>query len=188
LDTIPFTQEETAMLFRIARESIAGALAGKPEPAPTVTEPNLLVKRGVFVTLTNQGRLRGCIGHFGQDTPLYEIVAEMASAAATQDYRFMYDPVTPKEMEVMDIKISVLSDLRKIRSIDEIEIGKHGIWIRQGSRSGTYLPEVATEMGWDREEFVEHCCLEKAGLPADAYKKGAEMLVYTSQILEEPAR
>ena len=109
----------------------------------------------------------------------------MAGAAATQDYRFMYDPVTSEEMKDIQIKISVLSELQRIQSIEEVEVGVHGIWIKQGNKGGTYLPEVATELGWDRETFVEHCCVEKAGLPSGAWKKDAELYVYTSQILTE---
>jgi len=183
LEDIPFSKAEKQKLFRIAREGILAALKNETLPESGATEPNLRVKRGVFVTLTNRGRLRGCIGHFGQDYPLDEIVQQMAVAAATQDYRFMGDPVTVPEMKQIDIKISVLSDLKRIRSIDEIVIGKHGIWVKQGGRSGTYLPEVATELGWNREEFLSHCSAEKAGLPADAWKKGAEIYIYSSQIL-----
>ena len=182
---IAFSADEKAKLFRIARETVLAALKGERMPEFTVSEPNLLVKRGVFVTLTNHERLRGCIGHFGADFPLYQIVAEMARAAAVEDYRFAGDPVTVEEMKDVTIKISVLSEMEKIRSVDQIEVGKHGIYVRQGNRGGTYLPEVAVDMGWDRTEFLEHCCLEKAGLPADAWKKGAEIYIYSSQVLSE---
>jgi len=185
VETIGFTPEEKGKLFRIARESILAALAGGLPKPYDVTEQNLILKRGVFVTLTNRGRLRGCIGHFGQDIPLHEIVSQMAVAAATQDYRFLDNPVTKTEMKDIRIKISILSPLRKIESVDEIEIGKHGIWVRQGMHSGTYLPEVAEEMGWTRTEFLEHCCVEKAGLPPDAWKRGADIYVYSSEILSE---
>ena len=185
LDEIKFTKEEKNKLFTIARKSILCALRKERIPTFSVKEASLLTKRGVFVTLTNHGRLRGCIGHFAPDLPLYQIVSDMAVAAATQDYRFAYNPVTVKEMDEMDIKISILSEMKKVDSIDEIEVGKHGIWIKQGNRSGTYLPEVATEMGWNKIEFLEHCCAEKAGLPRDAWKKGADIYIYSSQILSE---
>jgi AmmeMemoRadiSam system protein A len=185
LDEIKFTDKEKSKLFQIARESILQALDRKPIPGVSVDEKNLLYKRGVFVTLTNHGQLRGCIGHFAQDVPLYEIVQQMAVAAATQDHRFFYNPVAKNEMDQINIKISVLSPLKKIDNIDEIEIGKHGIWIRQGNRGGTYLPEVATELGWNKIEFLEHCCMEKAGLSRDAWKTGADIYIYSSQILDE---
>ena len=184
VDEIQFSKAEKKKLFQIARESIIRAIKGKDSQFE-VKEKNLLKKRGVFVTLTNNGRLRGCIGHFGEDYPLFQIVSQMAAAAATQDYRFMYDPITLEEMDEINIKISVLSPLKKIDSIDEIEIGKHGIWIRQGNRGGTYLPEVATDMGWNKKQFLEHCCAHKAGLPADAWKKDADIYIYSSQLLSE---
>jgi AmmeMemoRadiSam system protein B/AmmeMemoRadiSam system protein A len=182
---IAFSAEEKAKLFRIARETILAALKGERMPEFSVTEPGLLAKRGVFVTLTNHERLRGCIGHFGADYPLHQIVAEMARAAAVEDYRFAGDPVTVEEMKDIAIKISIISEMEKIKSVNQIEVGKHGIYVRQGNRGGTYLPEVAVDMGWDRTEFLEHCCLEKAGLPRDAWKKGAEIYIYSSQILDE---
>jgi AmmeMemoRadiSam system protein A len=185
VEEIAFTEEEKKKLFQIARAHIQAALSGERPPEFHVTEPNLLLKRGVFVTLTNHGRLRGCIGHFEPDLPLYEIVAQMAVMSATEDARFFHDPITKEELDDIDIKISILSPLKKIDSIDEIEIGKHGIWVRWGRQSGTYLPEVAVEMGWNREEFLEHCCVEKAGLPRDAWKKGAEIYIYSSQVLKE---
>jgi AmmeMemoRadiSam system protein B/AmmeMemoRadiSam system protein A len=185
IEEIKFSPDEKNKLFRIARESIMTALSGERPQEFEVAEPNLILKRGVFVTLTNRGQLRGCIGHFEQDMPLYEIVSQMAIAASTQDYRFLSNPITKEEMKAIDVKISILSPLKKINSIEEIEIGKHGIWVRQGMRSGTFLPEVATDMGWDRIQFLEYCCAEKAGLPADAWKKGADIYIYTSQILKE---
>lgn len=185
LDEIQFTKEEERKLFQIARESIIQVLEKKSIPDYSVDEKNLLEKRGVFVTLTNHGQLRGCIGHFGQDHHLYEIVQQMAVASATQDHRFFYNPITKKEMDDIHIKISILSPLKKIDSIDEIEVGKHGIWVVQGGRSGTYLPEVATQLGWNKIEFLEHCCAEKAGLPRDAWKTGADIFIYSSQIMDE---
>lgn len=184
-ESLKFTAEEKKTLFRVARQSILAALDEQRPPEFSVESPNLLVKRGVFVTLENRGRLRGCIGHFEPDLPLFEIVSQMAVAAATQDHRFAYNPVTEREMKDIDIKISILSPLKKIDSVEEIEVGRHGIWVRQGVRSGTYLPEVATDMGWTREQFLESCCAEKAGLPPDAWKREADIYVYTSQVLQE---
>ncbi|NQT26097.1 AmmeMemoRadiSam system protein B [candidate division KSB1 bacterium] len=185
LEEIPFTSEEQAKLFRVARQSILAALTKEKMPDWDVKESNLKVKRGVFVTLTNKGRLRGCIGNFQPTYPLYEMVSNMAVASATQDYRFAYDPVTKSEMDEIEIKISILSELKKIDSIEEIVVGKHGIWVKQGSRSGTYLPEVATDLGWTKEQFLESCCAEKAGLAPDAWKTGADIFIYTSQILSD---
>jgi len=182
---ISFTNEEKKTLFKIARKSIKAALEKQSIPQFDISDEHLTLKRGVFVTLTNHGRLRGCIGHFGADMELWEIVSKIAVAAATQDYRFAYDPVTAEEMADIDIKISILSPLRKIDSIDEIEVGTHGIWIKQGMQSGTYLPEVATEMGWNRDEFLRHCAVEKAGLNPNTWQDDAEIYIYSSQVLSE---
>ena len=185
VEEVALTVAEKKILFRVARKSIEAALQAKSIPDFDIPEGNLTSKHGVFVTLTNKGRLRGCIGHFAPDELLWQLVSRMSVAAATQDYRFAYNPVTYREMPEIDIKISILSDLVAVESIEEIEIGKHGIWVVQGGRSGTYLPEVATEMGWDRVEFLEHCCVEKAGLSPDAWKGDADIYVYSSQILDE---
>jgi AmmeMemoRadiSam system protein B/AmmeMemoRadiSam system protein A len=185
LEEIQLTQKDKEQLFQIARESIQSALKRDKMPTFEIKSDQLLKKRGVFVTLTNHGKLRGCIGRFDASLPLYEMVSQMAAAAAVHDTRFIYDPVTLDELDDIDIKISILSPLKKIESIDEIQLGTHGIWIKQDQHSGTYLPEVATELNWTKEEFLSHCCANKAGLPADAWKKGAEIFIYGSQILDE---
>ena len=185
LEDIQLSENEQKQLFKIARESILKALKKEPQTQYNIADENLLKKRGVFVTLTNHGNLRGCIGHFGQDTPLYRLVQEMAVAAAVQDYRFAYNPITVDEMDKIEIKISILSSLKPIHSVDEIEIGKDGIWIKKGNRSGTYLPEVATEQGWNAEQFAEHCAVEKAGLDRASWKNDADMYIYSSIILKE---
>ena len=185
MEDIPFTKEEIDQLFQVARESILSALKGERQPTWHIDSPHLNLKRGVFVTLTNKGMLRGCIGHFGQDLPIWQIAQQMAIAAATEDYRFAYNPVTIKEMVQIDIKISILSDLVKVDSYKDIEVGKHGVWVKMGGRSGTYLPEVATEQGWNRTQMLESLCAEKTGIPRDAYKGDAELYIYTSQILKE---
>ncbi len=184
-EEIQFTKQDKKKLFEIARKSILAALRGEKFEPMDAEESHLRVKRGAFVTLMNGNRLRGCIGYFDAVYPLYDIVAKMAAAAAAEDPRFITDPVTERELKDLTVKISILSDRKKVNSIDEIEIGRHGIWITQGSRGGTYLPEVAVEQGWDRIEFLEHCCVEKAGLPRDAWKKGADIYIYSSQVLSE---
>ena len=127
------------------------------------------------MSLHKQGRLRGCIGHFGEDVPLHEIVAEMARAAAFEDPRFV--PVGKEELEDIDIEISVLTPMRRIHSLDEFELHRHGIYIRKGYRSGTFLPQVADEVNWTKEEFVSHCAQDKAGIGWDGWRD-AELYVY----------
>lgn len=171
------SDEEKKILKEIAFTSIKDSLAGKPVAQPILNSqyPVLNSKCGAFVSLHKQGRLRGCIGHFGEDVPLHEIVAEMARAAAFEDPRFM--PVTMDELEDIDIEISVLTPMRRIQSLDEFELHRHGIYIRRGYHSGTFLPQVADEVNWTKEEFVSHCAQDKAGIGWDGWRD-AELYVY----------
>ena len=164
-------------LKEIAFNSIRDSLDGKPIAQPIINSKLLILnsKCGAFVSLHKHGHLRGCIGHFGEDYPLHEIVAEMARAAAFEDPRFM--PVTRDELDDLDIEISVLTPMRRIQSLDEFELHRHGIYIRKGYRSGTFLPQVADEVNWTKEEFVGHCSQDKAGLGWDGWKD-AELYVY----------
>ena len=171
------SDEEKDMLKKIAYESIKDSLDGKniAQPALNSKLSALNCKCGAFVSLHKQGRLRGCIGHFGEDVPLHEIVAEMARAAAFEDPRF--PPVHREELGDIDIEISVLTPMRRIQSLDEFQLHKHGIYIRKGYRSGTFLPQVADEVNWTKEEFVGHCSQDKAGLGWDGWRD-AELYVY----------
>ena len=169
------TDDEKRMLKEIALTSIKDSLDGKPISHHSPLTSHLSEKCGAFVSLHKHGRLRGCIGHFGEDVPLHEIVAEMARAAAFEDPRFM--PVTADELADIDIEISVLTPMRRIQSLDEFELHRHGIYIRKGYRSGTYLPQVADEVNWTKEEFVSHCAQDKAGIGWDGWKD-AELYVY----------
>ena len=169
------SEDEKRTLKEIALTSIKDSLDGKPISHHSPLTSHLSEKCGAFVSLHKHGRLRGCIGHFGEDMPLHEIVAEMARAAAFEDPRFM--PVTADELSDIDIEISVLTPMRRILSLDEFELHRHGIYIRKGYRSGTYLPQVADEVNWTKEEFVSHCAQDKAGIGWDGWKD-AELYVY----------
>ena len=178
-DCIGFTLSDADknVLKEIAFNSIRDSLDGKPIAQPIVNSQLSILnsKCGAFVSLHKHGRLRGCIGHFGEDYPLHEIVAEMARAAAFEDPRFM--PVTRDELDDLDIEISVLTPMRRIQSLDEFELHRHGIYIKKGYRSGTFLPQVADEVNWTKEEFVGHCSQDKAGLGWDGWRN-AELYVY----------
>ena len=169
------SDDEKRILKEIALTSIKDSLEGKTIVAHPSLTATLQQKCGAFVSLHKDGRLRGCIGHFGEDVPLHEIVAEMARAAAFEDRRFI--PVTYDELADIDIEISVLTPMRRIQSLDEFELHRHGIYIRKGYRSGTYLPQVADEVNWTKEEFVCHCAQDKAGIGWDGWKD-AELYVY----------
>jgi AmmeMemoRadiSam system protein B/AmmeMemoRadiSam system protein A len=179
-----FTKEEKKTLLGIARNTIV--LYINEHKTPDVDDknfsPNLKMHAGAFVTLKEKGELRGCIGRFTADIPLWKVVQEMAIASSTEDTRFM--PVTAKEIDKLEIEISVLSPMKKIYSPDEIVLGKHGIYIKKGYYSGTFLPQVATETGWSKEEFLGHCARDKAGLGWDGWKD-AELYTYEACVFGE---
>ena len=176
-DNTGFTlsDDEKKTLKGIAFQSIKDTLDGKSFAQQTICSSILNSKCGAFVSLHKCGRLRGCIGHFGEDYPLHEIVAKMAYAAAFEDPRFM--PVTSGELADIDIEISVLTPMRRIQSIDEFQLHRHGIYIKKGFRSGTFLPQVADEVNWTKEEFLGHCAQDKAGIGWDGWRD-AELYVY----------
>jgi AmmeMemoRadiSam system protein A len=154
---------------------------GRP-PLPDSTE-NLSVETGAFVTLHKKGELRGCIGRMVGNRPLIETIQEMVISASTQDTRF--NPVNPDELSDIDIEISVLSPMKRISDIGEIEVGKHGILLGKGWQQGVLLPQVATEWGWDRDKFLEQTCL-KAGLGPDAWKDPETIIeIFSAQIFGE---
>jgi len=148
-----------------------------------VKEVKLLEKRGAFVTLTQNGSLRGCIGSIQPVAPLYKAVTDMAIAASTRDPRF--PPVTRGELKDIHIEISVLSPLKLIADTNEIDIGKHGLYMTKGNNSGLLLPQVAPQQGWNREEFLKQTSL-KAGLPAQAWKdRDTHIYRFSAQIFSE---
>jgi MEMO1 family protein len=180
------TQEEKSLLLKIARKTVKEYLtSGKiPVFSEKTMTANLLVKTGAFVTLNKNRQLRGCIGSFTSQVPLYNIIQEMAIAAATQDSRFM--PVTPDELNKIHIEISVLTPLRRIQSMDEFKLGRDGIYIKKGDRSGTFLPQVAIDTKWSTEEFMGHCARDKAGIGWDGWKdKDAELFTYQALVFGE---
>ena len=127
------------------------------------------------------GNLRGCIGNFGSDQILNDLVQNMAVSAAN-DYRF--NNIDLEELDKMKLEISVLSPLKKIRDIEEIEPGKHGIYIRKDMNSGTFLPQVAAKTGWDRKELLGHCARDKAGLGWDGWRD-AEIFTYEACVFSD---
>jgi AmmeMemoRadiSam system protein B/AmmeMemoRadiSam system protein A len=167
-------------LHTIARSAIESHSLGKPFPEFDISSQKLNEKRGAFVTLHKRGNLRGCIGYIRGQKPLYQTIREMAIAAAFQDSRFK--PVVQSELDDLDIEISVLSPLKKISDVEEITVGKHGIYIIKEYNSGLLLPQVATDQGWDRKTFLEHTCT-KAGLPEEAWKDpSTEIYIFSADI------
>lgn len=174
--------DDKRRLLQIARESIVTHLRGKTVGEFDVSG-TLKENGAAFVTLTENGRLRGCIGMTEARMPLYQTVSHCAISAAVEDPRF--EPVTADEVAKLEIEISVLTPLTPVRDLDSIQVGRDGLMIRQGGHAGLLLPQVATEYGWNRTEFLRHTC-EKAGLPADAYlRPDAVILRFQALIFDE---
>lgn len=177
------TKQEQDILLKLARDTIKLWLTEQRKSPLPEAKGILGEKCGAFVTLYKKGQLRGCIGNIIGHIPLVETVQEMAIASATQDPRF--HRVTPEELEEIDIEISVLSPIREIKDVNEIQVGMHGIIMRQGMFQGLLLPQVAVEYGWDRETFLNHTCL-KAGLPEGAWKdKATKIEIFSAQVFSE---
>jgi len=176
------SNEDRSKLAGLARSAVAAQVTGQNRPEAPAAEGILGEQRGCFVTLTNAGRLRGCIGTFQPDRPLGEMIIEMGMAAAGHDSRFFANPITPEELDQLHIEVSVLSPLERTDDPLSLEIGTHGIYVVRGGRSGCFLPEVATDQGWDAGEFLDHCCAGKAGLEVGAWRAGdATVYLFTSE-------
>jgi len=175
------TQKQT--LLKIARDMVESVILRKPIKRPQSDDPELNAPCGCFVTLKNHGRLRGCIGQFTSDSPLIKLIAEMAKASATGDPRFMADPITARELKQLDVEISVLSPLQRTDEPLSLRLGVDGIYIKRGCASGCFLPQVATETGWSKEEFLSYCCAHKAGLTPDAWREAeTEVFLFTADV------
>ncbi len=182
-------QKEAAIhkrLLDIARQSVEAIVRGEPTPEFTVNDPELHHLHGAFVTIKKRGALRGCIGRFISDIPLYQLVKEMAVAAATEDPRFKDEHLNESELSEIDIEVSVISSLKKISNPLDFQLGRHGIYVKKGDNVGCLLPQVAKEKGWSKQEFLSCCCLGKAGLGPDAWKEAdTEVYVFTAGIVNE---
>ena len=179
-----FTKEEKDLMFSIARNSIHTMLYEKKRI--TLDESRmpeaLKNKYGAFVTLKINGNLRGCIGRFLSEDPLYEVIKQSALSSAFEDPRF--SPLTKAEYEKTDVEITVLGPMKRIKNINEIILGKHGIYIKKDFRTGTMLPQVAIENNWTVEEFLGYTSRDKAGIGWDGWKN-AELYIYEGLVLEE---
>jgi len=178
------SDEDKKTLLRITRHTIDKYINQGIVPEIDASEfsETLKTPAGAFVTLHENGDLRGCIGTFTPTKPLYLVVQEMAISASTKDYRF--SKVTSSEIKKIDIEISVLTPMVKINSISEIKLGKHGIYIKKGMNGGTFLPQVATETGWSLDEFLGHCSRDKAGIGWYGWKD-ADIFIYEALVFEE---
>jgi AmmeMemoRadiSam system protein B/AmmeMemoRadiSam system protein A len=184
IEDLSFTKSEKEMLFSIARNSIRTMLYdGKQYTIDDKKIPEALKKPyGAFVTLKIDGKLRGCIGRFLSSEPLYKVVQASAISSAFDDHRFY--PLTKEEYEKTELEITVLGPMKKINNINEIVLGKHGIYIKKDFRAGTMLPQVAIENGWTVEQFLGYTSRDKAGLGWDGWKD-ADLFIYEGMVLEE---
>ncbi|MCM0754763.1 AmmeMemoRadiSam system protein A [Desulfovibrio aminophilus] len=176
------SDQEKAYLKDLVRLSIASRLTpghGPAEPPEPPTD-KLRERLGAFVTLELGGRLRGCIGHIQGSGPLFRTVWDMAQAAAFQDQRFQ--PLTAGEFARLEVEISILSPITACPDPEQVEVGRHGLLVRRGGRSGLLLPQVPVEWGWDRWKFLGQTCL-KAGLPAEAWKaEGTDIFWFEAEV------
>ena len=174
------TDNEKKFLLKIARATLESHLKEGKTPSFEPETEKLKEKRGAFVTLKKDGRLQGCIGRMTGDTPLYKLIPEYATHAATDDPRF--SGVKYEELKDIEIEISVLTPFVEVKDLDEIEVGKHGLMIQRGFSSGLLLPQVPGEWGWDKKTFLEQLSL-KAGLYPNAYKEPGTIIYKYSAIV-----
>jgi hypothetical protein len=176
--------QQKKRLLEIARKTIDKYISSGKKLDFTEDDPLLLKKMGAFVTIHKQGKLRGCIGNIIGQQPLYLTVRDMAIEAAAFDPRF--PKVSADELKDIDIEISVLSQPQKTDDIEQIKIGLHGVIVKKGFASGVFLPQVAIETGWTKEEFLSNLCAHKAGLAPQAWKdKDTQLYTFTAQVFSE---
>jgi AmmeMemoRadiSam system protein A len=182
-ETPVLAESDRKELLRLSRATLESYLFSGAVPEYHTSREDLLARAGAFVSLHIGKELRGCVGQIVPDRELFRIVQHCAVSAAAEDTRF--NPVSPDELDKLTIEISVLTPLRRIRRVEEIEVGKHGIYIISGSHRGLLLPQVATEYSWDRDTFLSQTC-RKAGAPEDAWKDPSTLInVFEAQVFSE---
>lgn len=174
--------EDKKLLLQLAREAITSSIETGKTKIQLTTQPQLMAPHGCFVTIKQKGSLRGCIGNFSTEKPLYHLVQEMAVSAATRDPRFY--PMKQEDLADFDLEISVLSPLRKVESPEEVVVGEHGLYLEKNFSRGVLLPQVAVEHNWDRETFLNQTAL-KAGLKKEDWKEGADIYVFSAEVFGE---
>jgi len=179
------SEHDRQLVLRLARDAVVAHVNRQPQSQPAVShlQPAVLARpAGAFVTLHKRGDLRGCIGHIEANEPIGTVVPRCAVAACSNDPRF--SPVARDELDAIDIEISLLGPLEPIAGPDDIRVGRHGLVVERGWQRGLLLPQVATEWGWDAEAFLSHTC-QKAGLPGDAWRKGAKLWRFEAEVFGE---
>jgi AmmeMemoRadiSam system protein A len=179
---MPLTNAEKELLLRIARRAVAASATGVPAPPIKPEGRGLREDCGAFVSLYRGGRLRGCVGMLSSQAPLHDTVDEMALAAASKDQRFQ--PVEASELDSIRVEISVLAPMKEAAGPEEIEVGRHGVYVVKGDMRGVLLPQVAVECGFDGEQFLDQACL-KAGLGPGCWKEGAKVFTFEAEVFKE---
>ena len=175
--------DEQQHLLTLARRALEAKVRGTAPPSVETDAAD--PRHGAFVSIFWRGELRGCLGRLQTSLPIRRIVFQLAQAVADSDPRF--DKVTLSELEEIGFEVSILSREREISSVDEVVVGRHGLIVEQGSSRGLLLPQVPVEQGWDRDTFLDHTCI-KAGLAADAWRRGARIFVFEAQVFGERTR
>lgn len=178
-----FSHRDRRILLQIARRAIEASLGGPSFSIEQCPTPALGQPAGVFVTLRDRLGLRGCIGTLEADSPLFQTVARTAPEAALSDPRF--EPLSLSDLPGVTLELSILGSFELVQSLDEIQLGRHGLRARDDLRSGLLLPQVPSEFGWDRDQFLDHLCL-KAGLAPDRWRKpGLVLERFTAEVFSE---
>jgi AmmeMemoRadiSam system protein A len=180
MGTGTISSDDRSRLLALAREVLAARVHGLPLPEPPVGGVFDL-KCGAFVSIHRRGALRGCLGRL-EPEPLSATVVHLAAVVSDSDPRF--EKVRPDELDDLALENSVLTPEHEVTSVDDIEIGRHGLIVEQGYRRGLLLPQVPVEHHWDRMTFLEHTCL-KAGLPRDAWQQGTRLFVFEAEVFGE---
>jgi AmmeMemoRadiSam system protein A len=175
--------DEQRRLLDLARRALEARVRGTTPPAVETDADD--PRRGAFVSIFRRGELRGCLGRLKSNLPIRRIVFQLAQAVADSDPRF--EKVVVSELNEIGFEISVLTREREVTSVDEIEVGRHGLIVEHGTSRGLLLPQVPIEQGWDRDTFLDHTCL-KAGLDAGAWRRGARIFIFEAQVFGERER
>jgi AmmeMemoRadiSam system protein A len=174
---------EKKTLLKLARDTLEAYFADRPAPVFQSPREALTARKGAFVSLHRRDELRGCIGQLYPDRELYKVVQHCVMSSALEDTRFL--PVTREEVKDLSIEISVLSPFRRVRNIEEVKVGEHGLYIVKGHFQGLLLPQVATELRWNRKTFLEQTC-RKAGLPESAWRDPqTEIYLFEAEVFSD---
>jgi AmmeMemoRadiSam system protein A len=181
------TPAQKESLLEAARAAVVAAVHGDP-PAELAEKMPGMEYGGMFVTLRQGGRLRGCMGSFTPEADML-VTLQQVAISACHDPRFSGRPVTPADLPDIEIEISILSKPKVTDDPLSLELGRHGILIENRTGRGCFLPQVATEFGWNKEEFLARCCTEKAGLQADAWKQPeTQVMLFSVELISKPQR